>query len=235
LALGFRDGSDYWLEDAKVNTTEPALRRVLADWIAAADRAILSLDAPLGWPLGMGSSLASHQAGAPIAGHAHSMFRRSTDLFIRQRLGKQSLDVGADRIARTAFAALSLLDDLRTTTHLTIPLAWDSNFEGVAAIEVYPAATLRAHQILDKGYKAPGGQSLRAAVIDRLEHHFDLCGNRSRLLANVDVLDAAVCVLAGLDFEAGAAMPPGNIDEARSEGWIWARDPALRCSCSAAS
>lgn len=229
--LGFWDGSIAWLADAKVGQSNANLLEILRAWVVIAERVMLSIDAPLGWPLGMGSSLASHQAGAPIAGHAHSMFRRSTDLFIRQRLGKQSLDVGADRIARTAFTALSLLGDLRKTARLPIPLAWDRNFDGVAAIEVYPAATLRAHKISDKGYKAASGQSLRSAVVDRLEHHFELRGNRSRLLANMDVLDAAICVLAGLDFEAGVAMPPANLEEARNEGWIWARDPALQCAC----
>jgi hypothetical protein len=179
----------------------------------------------------MRTALASHQAGAPIEGHAHSMFRRGTDRFIRQHLGKQSLDVGADRIARTAFAAVSMLEQVRQATRLPIPLAWDRDFEGVRAIEVYPAATLRAHLIPDKGYKGKDGQAERAAIVTRLEQHFQLRGNRAPLLANVDVLDAAICVLAGLDFEAGAAMPPENIDEARSEGWIWARDPDLLCSC----
>jgi hypothetical protein len=127
------------------------------------------------------------------------------------------------------------LDETRKASSLPIPLAWDRDFEGVAAIEVYPAATLRAHQIPDKGYKAKGGQAEREAVVHRLEQHFELRGNRSDLLANVDVLDAAICVLAGLDFKAGAAMPPENIDEARNEGWIWARDPALRCTCAPGS
>ena len=207
----------------------------LTGWLGTAERALLSIDAPLGWPSGMAAALVSHKAGEPLAGGAHAMFRRATDRFVRQRLGKQSLDVGADRIARTAFAALSMLDEIRKARSLPIPLAWDRDFEGVAAIEVYPAATLRAHRIPDKGYKSAGGQAERAAVLDRLEQHFELRVDRMKLLANVDVLDASICVLAGLDFEAGAAMLPENIDEARSEGWIWVRDPDLPCSCTPAS
>jgi predicted nuclease with RNAse H fold len=221
-----------WLEAAKVANSHADLIETLVEWVRSSERVVLSIDAPLGWPAGMRTALASHQAGAPIEGHAHSMFRRETDRFIRQQLGKQSLDVGADRIARTAFTALSMLDQVRKATRLPIPLAWDRDSEGAAAIEVYPAATLRAHQIPDKGYKAKRGQAERAAIVRGLEHHFQLRGNRPQLLDNVDVLDAAICVLAGLDFEAGTAMPPEHSDEVRSEGWIWARDPAQGCTCT---
>jgi len=231
LALGFREECATWLEAAEVGQSEAMLLDTLTGWLGTAERVLLSIDAPLGWPSGMAAALPSHQAGAPLGGGAHALFRRATDRFIRRRLGKQSLDVGADRIARTAFAALSVLHEIRKRGSLPIPLAWDRKFDGVVAIEVYPAATLRAHGMPDKGYKVPGGQSQRMAVIDRLGQHFDLRGHRSQLLSNVDVLDAAICMLAGLDFEGGAAMPPENIYEARREGWIWARDPALRCSC----
>ena len=42
---------------------------------------------------------------------------------VRDRIGKQSLDVGADRIARTAHAALQLLHELRGRLGKPIPLA----------------------------------------------------------------------------------------------------------------
>jgi len=49
------------------------------------------------------------------------------------------------------------------------------------------------------------------------------------LLANPDVLDAAVCVLAALDFLAGNSMPPVVGDHlARKEGWIWVKKPEER-------
>ena len=63
--------------------------------------------------------------------------------FIQQKLKKTPLDVGADRIARTAYAALHLLGSVRVQLHLSIPLAWaPTDISVVAAIEVYPAATL---------------------------------------------------------------------------------------------
>ena len=44
------------------------------------------------------------------------------------------------------------------------------------------------------------------------------------LLAQADVLDAAVCVLAGADFLAGRALGPEAMSaRIRREGWIWIR------------
>jgi hypothetical protein len=53
---------------------------------------------------------------------ANAMFRRTTDLFIQQKLKKTPLDVGADRIARTAYAALAILGTLRV--ELGMPFRW---------------------------------------------------------------------------------------------------------------
>ena len=66
---------------------------------------------------------------------------------------------------------------------------------GISAVEVYPAATLRAHSINAKGYK-----------------------RRSNL---ADALDAVVCLAAGADFLRGLAMPPADLSLAKQEGWIW--------------
>jgi hypothetical protein len=82
------------------------------------------------------NSLANHRAGAELGVKAHDLFRRATDRFIRQHFGKQSLDVGADRIARTAHSALVLLGILRRRLGEPIPLAWDPNIREVSAIEV---------------------------------------------------------------------------------------------------
>jgi len=44
---------------------------------------------------------------------SNAMFRRTTDLFIQTTLKKTPLDVGADRIARTAYATVAVLGNLR--------------------------------------------------------------------------------------------------------------------------
>jgi len=38
------------------------------------------------------------------------------------------------------------------------------------------------------------------------------------------VLDAVLCVVAGLDFLAGAAPGPADPEAARREGWIWVKE-----------
>jgi hypothetical protein len=43
------------------------------------------------------------------------------------------------------------------------------------------------------------------------------------LLKNPDVLDAVVCVVAGMDFIAGGVMHPEKSVLAKREGWIWVR------------
>ena len=78
-------------------------------WIQDADHVLLAVDAPLGWPARLSPALAEHRAGDLITDDPALMFQRDTDRFIHQTLAKRPLDVGADRIARTAHAALRLL------------------------------------------------------------------------------------------------------------------------------
>ena len=54
---------------------------------------------------------------------AHALFRRQTDDDIHTRFRKRPLEVGANFISRTAVAALKLLQKLRTSTSMAIPLA----------------------------------------------------------------------------------------------------------------
>ena len=159
---------------------------------------------------------------------ANAMFRRTTDLFIHRTLKKTPLDVGADRIARTAYAALAILGNLRAALESTIPLAWTpSDVSPIAAIEVYPAATLVAHGIRSTGYKKRGQVVERREIIEALSAKITIGGSVPDLTQSADVLDAAVCVLAGHDFLAGRAMNPENRKLAELEGWIWAARKSL--------
>jgi hypothetical protein len=187
-----------------------------------AGRVLIAVDAPLGWPRPMGNALARHRAGEPLEVAAHELFRRETDRFIRARIGKQSLDVGADRIARTAHSALKLLADVRRLTGLAIPMAWKSGFrDRVAAIEVYPSATLIAHGINGGGYKKDEKIEERRAIIAQLRRLIALPKDEAAMERSADSLDAAICVLAGLDFLRGEAHAPEDIELALHEGWIW--------------
>ena len=145
------------------------------------------------------------------------------DRFIHAQVGKNPLDVGADRIARTAHAALTLLGELRRRLHCDIPLAWSpGQCNSISAIEVYPAATLLAHTIDARNYKKPGNRAERNVIVNSLRSHVDL-EDTSTIRESADALDAVVCLLAGGDFLRGQVMPPTDYALAKKEGWIWVR------------
>ena len=152
------------------------------------------------------------------------MFRRRTDDVVKEKLDKRPLDVGADKIARAAHAALRFLESLREATGLAVPLAWSpGHATGVSAIEVYPAATLIAYGLLpSQSYKKSTNE--RRKLVDGLVDIVELGeAAHKEMVARDDLLDAAVCVIAGVDFAEGNVVEPisEEIDRARREGWIW--------------
>jgi hypothetical protein len=54
---------------------------------------------------------------------------------------------------------------------------------------------------------------------------FRISESVAHLATSADLVDAAVCVLAGADFIAGRAMSPENRSLAEREGWIWTAAP----------
>ncbi len=207
----------------------------VADWISTHKREtiLIALDAPLGWPMGLGEVLQYHSAGSPADRCSNEMFRRSTDRYIKEKVDKQPLDVGADRIARTAHTTLKELNILRNKNGSEIPLAWSSDdLEGIQAIEVYPAATLKSHGLRFNGYKKTKDSCKRAEreeIATKLRDYLNLRDNDFRtVLDNDDALDAVVCLLAAADFIRGDSMPPppDYSETARREGWIWCLEPS---------
>jgi hypothetical protein len=197
---------------------------VISHWLRDATvPVLLALDAPLGWPEPMGRALYEHNAGEPIEVKSNDLFRRETDRFIQAELCKTPLDVGSNLIARTAHAALGLLQELRAQLGLPIPLAWSVPFADVAAIEVYPAATLVAHGFRSAGYKGRDQVDERRELVASLGDLFDIGSHRVLLegKGNPDALDAVVCTLAAMDFLQGRAMDPEDLALAKREGWIW--------------
>lgn len=226
LALGRFDGERTRLSRTELGTPLRRPAEIAAEWLYDnGGTVLLALDAPLGWPVGLGSTLQAHRAGAAVESPANSIFRRETDHCVKQVIGKQPLDVGADRIARTAHAALGLLEEVRWLVGAPVPLAWKPSFEDIRAIEVYPAATLLAHGISEQGYKKIDGTEARKRILSALSERVELTGDSSLMLGSDDALDAAVCVLAAQDFLLGLAMPPSDPDTAEKEGWIWMRQP----------
>ena len=191
------------------------------------ERILIAIDAPLGWPAPLGQSLNTHSAGDPIDADSNKLFSRFTDRYIRQEVGKKPLEVGADRIARTAHAALQELAILRQESQDAIPLAWShQGLSGMSVIEVYPAATLKAHDLPSNGYKDnkdPKHKRVRTKILDSFTSFHVPLECRNIAIRNSDGFDAVVCLLAAADFAGGNALPPPDYQQAQKEGWIWCR------------
>ncbi len=207
----------------RVGDRSGSILRHLVESCAGEGPILLALDAPLGWPASLGPALVAHTAGNRIAMEANNLFRRRTDAYVKEKLDRQSLDVGADRIARTAHSALRLLNDLAERPATQIPLAWEPQIKGLMAIEVYPAATLAAYGIPARAYKDLNSHPARRAILERLENLVALRDVSDLLLRNADALDSVICALAGADFLRGDAQPPDDPTLAAKEGWIWTR------------
>jgi hypothetical protein len=226
VALGGFDGRRVWL-DTVVQGRDVSVIDTVGHWLGSSTSALLAVDAPLGWPVALGQALKRHRAGALLRPEPDRLFRRETDRVVREVVGKQSLDVGVDRIARTAHAALALLDALRTRTGQPIPLAWTPALAtAVSAIEVYPAATLKVRRMETPGYKDKDGQAQRQSLLKQLGRQVRLPTDTRRMVESDDALDAAICVLAGADFLRGPVVEPADRAIAEKEGWIWVRQPA---------
>lgn len=224
LSLGFARGDRCVVQCAVACSKGLEIAEEAAGWLKGSMRGLIALDAPLGWPRPLCKALTEHRAGDPFQDTAHQLFRRATDRFIKKRIGKLPLDVGADKIARTAVSALTLLSKIRQRTGWSIPLAWEPSYsDRVAAIEVYPAATLVARRLPDRNYKEKGKIAARQTIITGLERMMQLPQDRTAMEVSADALDAAICVLAGFDFLRGDACKPEDAELARREGWIWVR------------
>jgi predicted nuclease with RNAse H fold len=212
LALADLRAGTLVVKNSRCASKDSRPSAIVAEWLRTSDRALIALDAPLGWPAALSEALRRHSAGAPVAVTADQMFRRLTDDEIYRRLSKRPMDVGADRIARTARAALQLLDELTLAIGSGLELVWSPDFRTrIGAIEVYPAATRISLGV------AAGSGSLRG-LTSRVK--FD----RGAPPRSKDARDAIVCALAGAEFLLGRAVPPTSSQEplARREGWIWA-------------
>ena len=225
LARGYIKAKSLVVSQVIVGSKSEDLSAIVAQWmLESPDPVLLALDAPLGWPAPLASALSTHKAGDTLTSDAHALFRRSTDRFVRTKIGQQSLDVGADRIARTAHVALQLISNVRARTSETLPLAWSPDYAESSVIEVYPAATLRAHGFDPRGYKGKAGERVRRAYLDRLMEFVQIDAESRLLVDNADAFDSVVCVLAAADFARGRCYAPPDPTIARQEGWIWVKN-----------
>ncbi len=180
----------------------------------------------MGWPKPLALALESHGAGEPLGGletQADQLFQRETDRIVRRHTGKRPLDVGADRIARTAQSALRLLEQLRIATGEDLPLAWEpGQLSQTSAIEVYPAAVLKGRGWVSSGYKAKHAEGPRQSILNHLSQELEIPKHLHGTLVKSDhPLDAVLCILAAVDFLAGKVLSPIDESLAKREGWIW--------------
>jgi predicted RNase H-like nuclease len=220
------------VERVTLGTAGESAAASVCQWIESQPNFVLALDAPLGWPARLGESLVQHVAGAELAPQPDELFRRRTDRLVAKALGKTPPDVGADRIARTARAALAMLGAVRVLAGRPIPLAWRQASES-GVIEVYPAATLITRGVSGVGYKAgtAQGRKARDEILQRLAKEADIKTTRDVMVEDANLFDAMVCVLAGADFARGHCVDPPDRDLARKEGHIWFRGTGQRSLC----
>lgn len=225
LSLATYEEGQCCLQEARTGEGEKSVAEIISDWLLEGETFLLALDAPLGWPVHLGEELHSHQAGESIYVEPNKLFRRMTDKYVKGKIGKVPLDVGADRIARTAHTALSLVGELRELNGMELGVAWDPfKVDKGAIIEVYPAATMKTYGIINSGYKDAGKESLRESMLQDLKGYIEIDTSLDTVLvSNADVLDSAFCVLAGIDFLKGQVYMPADKQLVRTEGWIWFR------------
>ncbi|MGR9074455.1 MAG: DUF429 domain-containing protein, partial [Gammaproteobacteria bacterium] len=167
LARGYLSGNRLVVDRLAKPEKNVSIASLVSGWIGDFEKTLLAIDAPLGWPASMGRQLAGHSAGGVIEADPNRLFRRETDRFVKSKTGKQSLDVGADRIARTALAALELLREIGKEIGEPVPMAWRADLIApVSAIEVYPAATLKVLGCRNSGYKLRQHEAERREIIE---------------------------------------------------------------------
>ena len=212
LALAQLESDHFLITEVVTGSTRRKPEEIISSWVATSRQVLLALDAPLGWPGDLAPGLLHHRAGELVTTEPDKLFHRHTDQVIQDRLGKRPFEVGANLIARTAHAALVLLDRLRRITKQDIQLAWVPGRSNIlSAIEVYPAETRLVRGVVDK----PGS-------LLGLEQELHI-SEPGLVGTSPHARDAIVCALAGADFLRGLSVPPDDMALAVKEGWIWLR------------
>lgn len=222
IAAGYVEGNKIEIFHPGIKGSAHSIANLINQHISKYNHILVSMDAPLGWPHKLNKVLDRHYAGEIIREEPNKIFFRETDRVVEEKIDLKPMAVGADKIARTAHSALKLLEELRNLINNSIPLSWDKNLgKGISVIEVYPAATLKAHQMPYNKYKKTGEKSQRIKILEKLKQHIRFRNDISPFQSNADVLDAAICIFAAFDFLSGKVIQPKDMNIAKKEGWIW--------------
>src|SRR5258705_13282602 len=81
VALGRLESKGVIVEVCQVCSAEEKAADIIVRWLrdTRASRALLAIDAPLGWPKDLSLALADHRAGRHISIDSNEMFCRKTD------------------------------------------------------------------------------------------------------------------------------------------------------------
>ena len=102
----------------------------------------------------------------------------------------------------------------------------------LAGVEVYPAATLIAHRVRSTGYKKREQIEERREILSALRTKLTIGGAVADLATSADLVDAAVCILAGDDFISGRAIKRGSAWQ-KAVDWVgWDCFWSGRCDSS---
>lgn len=110
LASGFFEDGRTRIDEVTIGSNDTGPGGTILKWTKQCKSILIALEAPLDWLVELGKALNIHEAGRPIMVEPNQLFHPEADRSIREKIGKQPLDIGSDRIARTAHAALLLLE-----------------------------------------------------------------------------------------------------------------------------
>lgn len=223
LSIGVYSNNKIKVIDVKLGEKKNLISQIM-EWINEKNNSkiLIAIDSPLGWPENLGKVLINHNAGIYIDEETDIIFSRGTDRCVK-KYSKKPLDVGADKIARTAHKALAILNELRVKTKNPIELAWNSKqLNDISVIEVYPAATLKQHGYKFNGYKGNKEKNLlnRKEILKSIKNDIEI-SNELNIEQDDNTLDSVVCLIAAKDFIESNVFPVENLVEAKKEGWIW--------------
>ncbi len=224
LAIARQSHGTWRIDSLETGQKKSGIAHQAAILLDPSQPILLAIDAPLGWPTEFATNLSVHRAGESLKNEPQLLFARETDRIVYQHTGLTPLSVSADRIARTAVAALAVVDALRNALGQPLPLLFDpTDCQGGGLIEVYPAATLKQRGLPSRGYKKPEARASRNDIVDSIGQELELNGHEAACLDSDHCLDAVLCVLTAMDFLEGTCLSPPTPERAAREGWIWFR------------
>lgn len=190
--------------------------------------AVIAIDAPFGWPWGFSEFISQRFDGhSPRQVNREDFRFRETDRFIHDQFGKWPLSVSTDRLGIVAHRLVSITTKM---VHCTIP-PFHRPGPDPTLIEVYPAATLIALGLRERGYKKDP-EIRREIVKDLARFGIEIRGEMAdQCVLGDDALDAVICALTGHLYARGETMGPEHLKSPRAgvvsnEGWIYV--PAKR-------